>query len=432
MGVNIRKRGGKWYVFVNYQARRKAKCVGSSRQVAEQVKRQLEAKLALGDFGFLSQGEKQTSTFDEYSKGWLKRYAELECKPSTVRSYEQLLRVHVTPRFGHRQLAHIRREEIKGFLVELSQATHVVDDIIVPRFSRNTLRLIVCALRCVLAAAVEDGIIESNPASRIGKFARTEKPARQASAMTRTEAEKFLAVVERLSPEWHPFFLAALRSGLRKGELIALKWGDIQFGESGEDPNRYILVQRNWSFGRFTTTKSKKSRRVDLSKQLRTALLDLRDSRLLSAMMAGRTSVADDLVFPSQAGTVIKPDNIVPRYMEPALLAAGLRHFRFHDLRHTFGSLLIQDGASLAYVKEQMGHSSIQITVDTYGHLIPGADIAWVDRLDVKTAQQPSATRTQQAENEVMQETAEVVEGNWLPPRDSNPDMLIQSQLSCR
>jgi integrase len=91
-------------------------------------------------------------------------------------------------------------------------------------------------------------------------------------------------------------------------------------------------------------------------------------------MMTGKTSVADDLIFPSQAGTVIRPDNIVPRYMEPALEKAGLRRFRFHDLRHTFGSLLIQDGASLAYVKEQMGHSSIQITVDTYGHLIPGAD----------------------------------------------------------
>jgi integrase len=71
---------------------------------------------------------------------------------------------------------------------------------------------------------------------------------------------------------------------------------------------------------------------------------------------------------------------------------AGLRRFRFHDLRHTFGSLLIQDGASLAYVKDQMGHSSIQITVDTYGHLIPGADIAWVDRLDSNTTQEQNAT----------------------------------------
>ena len=102
------------------------------------------------------------------------------------------------------------------------------------------------------------------------------------------------------------------------------------------------------------------------------------------------------------------------------------------DLRHTFGSLLIQDGASLAYVKDQMGHSSIQITVDTYGHLIPGADIAWVDRLDRETTPQPSATPTQPAGIDAENEIAQVLEKIWLPPRDSNPDMLIQSQLSCR
>ena len=79
-----------------------------------------------------------------------------------------------------------------------------------------------------------------------------------------------------------------------------------------------------------------------------------------------------------------------------------------------------------------MGHSSIQITVDTYGHLIPGADIAWVDRLDSKTTVGQNATGAQQAENQMQAETAEVAESVWLPPRDSNPDMLIQSQLSCR
>ena len=66
----------------------------------------------------------------------------------------------------------------------------------------------------------------------------------------------------------------------------------------------------------------------------------------------------------------------------------GLRRVRFHHLRHTFGSLLIQGGASLAYVKEQKGHSSIQVTVDIYGHLIPGANIAWVDRLDSRPSKQ--------------------------------------------
>jgi hypothetical protein len=74
-----------------------------------------------------------------------------------------------------------------------------------------------------------------------------------------------------------------------------------------------------------------------------------------------------------------------------------------------------------------MGHSSIQITVDTYGHLIPGADIAWVDRLDAKTPRQQNATPAQPGQNRWGESGSEVTDSKWLPPRDSNPDMLIQS-----
>ena len=101
--------------------------------------------------------------------------------------------------------------------------------------------------------------------------------------------------------------------------------------------------------------------------------------------------------------------------LEPAIEKAGLRRFRFHDLRHTFGSLLIQGGALLTYVKEQMAHSSIQITVDTCGHLIPGAEIAWVDRLDSTTTPQPNATQAKPVENESEREDLEVTEKIWLP-----------------
>ena len=119
--------------------------------------------------------------------------------------------------------------------------------------------------------------------------------------------------------------------------------------------------------------------------------MDLRDTRLLAGMMSGKTSIADELVFPSHVGTVLKLDNFAPRYMEPALQKAGLCDFRFHDLRHSFGSLLIQDGAFLAYVKEQMDHRSIR-SPWTCRHLIPGADIAWVDRLDSTSNPQQTAT----------------------------------------
>jgi hypothetical protein len=139
--------------------------------------------------------------------------------------------------------------------------------------------------------------------------------------------------------------------------------------------------------------------------------------------------------------------------MEPALEKAGLRKFRFHDLRHTFGSLLIQAGVSPAYVQKQMGHKSIQVTIDVYGHLIPGENVAWIDTLDrsPRKVEVTDATRTQTRSRELASddsapsqavESEEIFSGaaqdaqakevSWLPPRDSNPDMLIQSQLSCR
>jgi integrase len=360
-------------VFIHHEAKK----VGT-REAAERVKREIEARLALGDLAILTPPD--IPTLRRYSEQWLKLYAEVECKPSTVASYRQLLRLYVYPRFGDVRLDGITRDSVKEYLASLLSDG---------KLSRNTLRLIVCTLRVVFNAAVEDGIVDRNPSARLGRFTKSEKPKFQATALTSQEAEALLKATEIRCPDYYPLFLTALRAGLRRGELIALKWGDIQFGESEEDKNRYILVQRNHARGEFTTPKSNKSRRVDLSRQLRRTLADLRDKRLLEAFLVGQTSVADDLLFPSKTGGVLDPANLIHYYFTPSVEAAGLRHIRFHDLRHTFGSLLIQQGASLTYVKEQMGHSSIQVTVDTYGHLIPGADIAWVDRLDAPTTPQP-------------------------------------------
>jgi integrase len=196
--------------------------------------------------------------------------------------------------------------------------------------------------------------------------------------------------------------LTAVRAGLRRGELVALQWGDVQFGRDESDTNRFILVQHNYVRREETTTKSKKSRRVDLSRELRNRLIELRDKRLLEAYLEGKNDILDELVFPSPDGSILDPDNLYHRYFLPVLTKAGIRKIRLHDLRHTFGSLLIQNGASLVYVKEQMGHSSIQVTVDIYGHLIPGSNVSFVDTLDFKpqhnteTTPQQNATPAQQ------------------------------------
>jgi integrase len=397
MGVKIKKRGTKWYVYVNYHGKRKNRCVGT-REAAERVRREIEARLALGDVGFLTQHDSAVPVFGAFADRWLADYARVECKTSTADGYEGVLRQYLRPRFATKRLNEIRRDDVKALINEL-----VTKDL-----SRNTVRNALCVIRGIFNDAIEAGIVEVNPASRLGRFTRTAKTAEvKGISLTPVEAQQFLQAAKEICPEYHPLFLLALRAGLRRGELVAVQWGDFQFGKDEQDENRFILVEHNYVRREHTTTKSKKSRRVDMSRELRRVLIELRDQRLLEAFLKGKEDISHELVFRSPDGAILDPDNLYHRYFQPVLAKAGLRKIRLHDLRHTFGSLLIQSGASIVYVKEQMGHSSIQVTVDIYGHLIPGANVSFVDKLDevaqesAGTTPHQSAPGTHQAENAV-------------------------------
>jgi len=413
MGVKVRKRNGAWWVYVDYHGRRKAKKVGT-REAAEHVKREIEAHLALGDLSSLEK-PKAVPTFKAYADRWLETDA-LRCKPSTVEFYRDYQERYVVPRFGSTQLMAITRDEIKEFIADLCTRG----------LSKNTIRLAVASLRVVLSSAVEDGIIQINPAFRLGRMVASGRPERKAQAMEPEEVERLLKAAREYCPEIYPAFVIAVRAGLRQGELLALRWGDLQFGESEDDPNRYILVQRRWYRGHFNTTKGGKARRVDMSKGLRRALLELRDQRLLAAFGQGRAAITDDLLFTGEDGKPLRARKLVESYFLPALERAGLRRFRFHDLRHTFGSLLIESGAPLPYVRDQMGHSSIQITADKYVHLIPRRNVHFIDRLDSLTSPLPDATQTQ-----LKTESGEVVPvSGWCERGDSNPHPLRDQILS--
>jgi integrase len=409
MGVKIRKLRGKWYLVIDYRGKRKTRVIGSDRKIAEEVRRQVEAKLALGIWIFDS-GRPATPTFGAYADEWLKDYARLECKTSTADGYEGVLRQYLRPRFAAKRLDEIRRDDIKA----------LINDLIAKELSRNTVRNALCVIRRMLNQAIEDGLIEANPAARLGRFTRTaNSPDTKGAALTTAEAQQFLDAALDVCPEYHPLFLTALRAGLRRGELVALQFGDIQFGKDEDDANRFILVRHNYVRREHTTTKSKKQRRVDLSRELRRVLVEVRDARLLKAYLEGKNDISGELVFPSPGGTILDPDNLYHRYFLPVLAKAGIRKIRLHDLRHTFGSLLIQAGASIVYVKEQMGHSSIQVTVDIYGHLIPGANVSYVDRLDTP---QKSANRTQTIDYDIRQIPSEVTDliggGGWTRTSD--------------
>ncbi len=424
MSVKVRKpvRHRSWCVVIDHEGQRKTIAVGS-RQAAERVKNEIESKLALGGMGLFQPEKPALPTFAEYAADWIKA-AEHDHKPGTVGFYAQYLRLYVLPKFGETKLDRIARDGVKRFIAELGARG----------LSRNTIRLAVTTLRAVLNAAIEDRLIQYNPAHGLGRFVKSEKPAHEATSLTPDEVARLLAAAkEQLAFGEYALILTALRTGMRSGELTGLQWSDVRFGASETARDRYILVQRNfdkrWS-RKMLTPKSKKPRRVDMSRELRRVLLVLRNTRFSLAQNEGRADIADELVFPSGAGTPIEMNNFTERVFKPLLARAGLRRIRFHDLRHTYGSMLIQAGASLAYVRDQMGHSSIQVTVDIYGHLIPGANVSYVDRLDEATTPQQSAIQPQYSGSDEWLESPQVIENKWLPGRDSNPDRQIQSLLS--
>lgn len=147
---------------------------------------------------------------------------------------------------------------------------------------------------------------------------------------------------------------------------MGLQWGDVDFH------GRFIEVRRNRVAGRTTTPKNGKTRRVDMSTQFTQVLREILTARKTEALWRGWKQVPD-WVFCTEEGSPLDGDNLRHRVFYKALARTGLRRIRFHDLRHTFASLLTQNGESLADIRDQLGHSSIQVTMDTYGHLIPGA-----------------------------------------------------------
>jgi integrase len=165
-------------------------------------------------------------------------------------------------------------------------------------------------------------------------------------------------LLDAVDPHYAPLFLTAVHTGMRLGELLGLVWGDLDWAGSR------IHVRRSVYKGQPFVPKSKRGKRfIDIGDQLIGALRTLERARY-----GDDGAPLDALVFVTPQGSRIDPDNLRGRVWEKALKKAGLRHVKIHSLRHTYASLLVDQGENLLYVSRQLGHASIQMTADVYGH----------------------------------------------------------------
>jgi integrase len=405
----IRRRRDKWVVDYRDGA-------ANRRWVTCETKREADAVLAEK----LQESRQPTRpavdpriTIASYSERWLTLLAA-SVKARTLESYNSTLRRYLLPAFGATKVRQLAKGQVKTFLAAK----------LTTGFARDTVRIMHATLRAMLNAAVDDGVILANPADRLGRQLRLvpSKATRQENikSFNRDQVERFLAATREKEGRLHPLFLLLARTGLRLGEALALQWDDFDFA------GREIRVERAL-FGReITTPKSGHGRTVDMSRQLSEALGRLQAARKAEKLRLGLQELPL-WVFASRVGTPLDHAN-VEKAFKRVLKAADLpMHFTPHCLRHTFASLLLQQGESPAYVQRQLGHASIQLTVDTYGKWLPMGNKAAVDGLDVPSGSRMVATAGQETDG-----TSQVADFSGATRRSRTGDLLITNQLLYR
>lgn len=378
MGVTVRQKvkgkGKPWWVFISHNGQRTSRQVGD-KAAAQAVASRIRAKLQLGEFGF--EEEKPVPTFKEYAESWIRTTVPATCKESTLRDYQDILRLHVLPVFGERRVTQISRGKVKEFLL----------DKINQGYAASTVTHIKNVISGVLNKALDDEVIQANPAHRLGKIFKAKDRKETIDALTSEELKLMLDTVQTHFPEHHTLFLLLARTGMRIGEALAVQWGDLDFA------GRFINVKRSLVRGRISTPKSGKERRTDMSLQLAEALKvhELESKKKgLSLGLGG----AAEYVFTNEKGGQIDKDVWRRRIFNKVLTEAGLRRVRIHDLRHTYATLRISKGDDIADVSNQLGHHSIKLTMDVYYHWMPGKKKSEVDGLDDLCFPHPDAPYT--------------------------------------
>lgn len=349
------------YAIVYYVGKRQRwETVGPSRRVAEQRLSATLAEIAAG-----THRPPKLIHFAEFAERFLRDYAVLKVRPSTLETYRYLIAGRLSPAFGHLPMTQLTSEAIEGFLAALER-----DQGLSRKSINNTLILLKTMLKC----AKRWGYLKDNPAEGIKRLTLE---LREMACLTPAEIQVLLRQADE---PYRTLFLTAVLTGMRQGELLGLQWGDVDFVQSQIHVRRsvYWRGRKNlkpdepaWT---FVPPKTRYSRRaIVMSSHLAEALELHKINGPVSPW---------DLVFCTPQGTPFEPSTVLDAHFLPTLARAGVRRVRFHDLRHTYATLLIAQGENIKFIQSQLGHASAQMTLDRYGHLLPNAHHGVARRLD--------------------------------------------------
>jgi integrase len=386
-GSIVRRPSGNYAIVYYVGGKQKWETIGPSRREAE---RALTARKREVDTG--TWREPSSETLASYAERWLAHRdparvgggGRTRLSPSTFEGYRLNVRRHVLPRLGRRTLSSLRTEDVDRLIADLEAEGK----------SPGTVRNVVVPLRKLLADAVRQGLLLVNPAARADlppaqDFAGKELPPEHTEAIRQALLE--FAPLDPLRHDPDLFFVClfdvALGTGLRLGELRALRWRDI------DRERRLIRVERAYSRQQLRRPKTDSGiRSVPLFPSVDAAFREL----AARAVERGRYA-PDELVFASMRGTPLQPSNFRQRVWDSALRLASLEGegYRFHDLRHTCVSRLVAAGADVKLIQAVAGHANPLITLKRYSHLLDARVTEAAERFD------PARTSSRQSACEV-------------------------------
>ncbi|MGC1214735.1 MAG: tyrosine-type recombinase/integrase [Micromonospora sp.] len=304
----------------------------------------------------------QPRTLSDWLDEWIAMKAQEGTRASTLRGYRWLIESHIRPTLGNVALSKLTPTMIRRVLSAKASAD----------LSATTVRHIHGMIRNVLGDAVREELLHRNPAHAVRAPSVRQQERR---ALTVEEARRLIERFrgDRLEALW----VCALTVGLRRGELLGLRWSDVDFG-AGTLTVRQTLLRAGGQL-HFAEPKTERSRRtVPVPEQTMALFRSHRRRQAAERLQAGERWQDFGLIFASTIGTPMEPRN-VDRAWHATRARAGLPWLRLHDLRHACATFLLASGASPRTVMKTLGHSQITLTMNTYAHVLAEVERAAMD-----------------------------------------------------
>jgi len=305
-------------------------------------------------------------TVADFLEAWLKENCAPNRARNTTETYEFFVHKHIIPSIGMIPLTSLRPSHLQHLYKEKQDSG----------LGARSRRYIHSTLHRALKIAVQQGLISHNPADAV------ESPKvqhRDMKIMSESDIHLFLEYAR--STPYYALFYLALFTGMRRSELLALQWTDVDLATGNISVNRTLHQLRNKEIVISQPKTAKSRRRIELPQSAVEVLKEHRKQQKDLLRALGKTLEDEDFMFLNNKGKHLLPDGVSKAWAKLAK-QTGMTGIRLHDARHTHASLMLKQDTHPKIVQERLGHASIQVTLDTYSHVVPGLQKAAAKRFD--------------------------------------------------